>query len=176
MLIAIFAQNLNKKLAKNLLTTGVTILLFLFPILPQIVQGKGFYAYPYKGRKMQISDVSKAILKYAKAGEPLVVWGWMQDYYAETQMPQGTNDNHAIRCFTYSLIDEHRKRYVADIIKNEPPVIVDAVAPTSFMMKEKELYGLDKFPELQKLINERYVLAETVKGNDIYVIKSRFKK
>ncbi|MFN3851087.1 MAG: hypothetical protein ACK4NY_16755 [Spirosomataceae bacterium] len=176
LLIAIFVQNLNKKSAKNLLITGVTTLLFLFPILPQIVQGKEFYAYAYTGRKMQVSDVSKAILKYAKAGEPLVVWGWMQDYYVETQMPQGTNDNHAIRCFTYSLVDEHRKRYVADIIKNEPPVIVDAVAPTSFMMKEKELYGLDKFPELQKLINERYVLAETVKGNDIYVIKSRFKK
>lgn len=166
-----FSQKLETKTFVRIIVTVCTILLFLLPILPSIAKGEEFFRYHHPQRKMELSNVSKAILKYDKSGEYLAVWGWMQHYFVETQMPQATNDNHTIRCFTYSLINEHRKRFLNDLERTKPKVFVDAVAPSSFLMNNKEEFGIQNFPALKKYLDEKYTIVETVDGNDIYLRK-----
>jgi hypothetical protein len=132
--------------------------------------------YPYRGTTLEKSAISKYILKYAKAGQKLAVWGWMPQYYVETQMPQGTCDNHTIRVFQFRLESEHLQRYISDMKRNKPVVFVDAVAESGFWMTNRAYTGFQKLPELSQLIANQYICVDSVQGQYIYIRKDRLAK
>lgn len=169
LLSSIFFSRIRTNIHRNLL-----ILLILIPFMPYILAygiKKQSYQYKFQSLKMPLSAVSKEILKFSYPTDLLVVWGWQIEYYVETQLAQGTADNHSIRCFEFSLTNEHRIRYIENMTRNKPRIFVDAIAPSSFYMKDRKIYGLSNFPELKRIIDTNYKLVSTVNDNRIYVKK-----
>jgi len=118
------------------------------------------------------SEVAKTISEYAQANERMAVWGWMNRYYVETGLIQGTRESHSLRQISKSKQqDYYLKRYVSDLLQNRPVVFVDAVGPKSFYFNERSTQGHEKFPIVRAVIEERYTLVAGIDGVRIYVLE-----
>lgn len=126
-------------------------------------------AYSQQNR---ISPVGKTILKYGNPGEYLVVWGWSCEYYVETQMPQGVNENHSVRsAMKHPLQEVYYQRYLRDLKRTKPKVFVDAITSETLWMNDPKKYGHQNYPALTKYISDNYQLKEEVGGVRIYAAK-----
>lgn len=120
----------------------------------------------------KISPVGKAILNYGKPGDYLVVWGWSCEYYVETQMPQGVNENHSVRsAMKHPLQEVYYQRYLRDLKRTKPKVFVDAITSATLWMNDPEKYGHQNYPALAKYISDNYQLKEEIDGVRIYAVK-----
>ena len=120
----------------------------------------------------ELSPVGQAILKYGKPGDYLVVWGWACQYYVETQMPQGVNENHSVRsAMKHPLQAAYYQRYIQDIKRTRPKVFVDAMTPKTLWMNDPKKYGHQNYPELAQFIADNYTFKEEIKGIKIYALK-----
>jgi hypothetical protein len=120
----------------------------------------------------KISPVGKAILNYGKPGEYLAVWGWSCEYYVETQMPQGVNENHSVRsAMKHPLQEVYYQRYLRDLKRTKPTVFVDAMTTQTLWMNDPKKYGHQNYPELARYISDHYQLKEEINGVRIYAAK-----
>ena len=112
------------------------------------------------------------MLKYGKPGQYLVVWGWNCDYYIETQMPQGVNENHSVRsAMKHPLQATYLKRYLRDLKRTKPAVFADAVTSKTLWMYDAKKYGHQNYPALNQYITQNYVFKEMVDSVRIYARK-----
>lgn len=120
------------------------------------------------------SPIVALVAPYARTGESLCVWGWMNGFYVETGLYQATRSVHS-----EAILHDHghqtyyRERYLADLQRTRPPVFVDAVAPGSFLFEQPEFRHENAFPALGAYIREHYTLAAESLGNRIYVRNDR---
>lgn len=120
--------------------------------------------------RVPVSQVSKLIQQYASPNDRLVIWGWMCRYHVETQMPQGTAENHSERCiYPHPMREIYYKRYLADLKKNTPKVFVDAVGPNSLWLNDRKTQSHEAFPELNALISANYRLVGEVENTRVFV-------
>ncbi|WP_428665042.1 hypothetical protein [Runella sp.] len=149
-----------------MITQGV----YFFYFAVGTVTRTGINKYPTNfSDEAEFSPVSREILKYAKPGEYLVVWGWDCQYYVETQMPQGVNENHSVRsAMEHSLQKTYYQRYVRDIMRTKPAVFVDAMTKTTLWMDDPDKYGHQNYPELAHYIATHYALKATINGVRVY--------
>lgn len=136
------------------------------------------YAYqraPFAFRSFHLSPTAQEIRKLAAPGEDLVVWGWAPQYNVQTQMPQGVDDNHTIRCVMGKDQRIHRARYLKNIQTSQPPVFVDAVGPHSMWLYDRAAYGYETFPELKAYIDRHYRLVGEFEKNRIFARIDRYK-
>lgn len=157
-----------------LLTQGVYFSYFLIGTVTQ----KGINKYPtFISEIKELSPVSRAILQYAQPGEYLVVWGWDCQYYVETQMPQGVNENHSVRsAMEHSLQKIYFQRYIRDMIRTRPTIFVDAITSETLWMDDTARYAHENYPKLAQYISDNYSLKATIKGVRVYVkIKTKLK-
>lgn len=118
-----------------------------------------------------VGPVAREISRLAGPDDCLVVWGWWAEPHVQTGLPQGTRE--AISPFQIIAGPAqayHRRRYLEDLRKNQPRVIVDAVAPvpevTDFF--DRRRFGHETFPALRVLIARDYELAAEIEGVRIY--------
>ena len=119
--------------------------------------------------RVPVSNVSKLILKYAHSSERLVVWGWMCRYHVETQMPQGTAENHSERSiYPHPLRQKYYQRYLNDLKKNQPKVFVDAVG-NSLWLNDRPTQAHEAFPELNDFIKKNYRFVGEIESTRVYL-------
>ena len=120
------------------------------------------------------SEIAKKILKYARPNDMLVVWGWACRYYVETQLAQGTAENHTERCiYEHPMRQNYRDRFMADMNRNRPAIFVDAVGKNSVWVKDPISQGHQNFVELKAFIDSNYALTDSIDEVKIYVLKTR---
>ena len=128
------------------------------------------------GWAVQQSLVSKEVMKYARPGEKLAVWGWRCDYYVQTQMPQGVAENHTIRsAFDHPMLADYQKRYVRDFIRSFPPVFIDAVGSQNLWMDDRKTQGHEILKPLGQFVTTHYTYMGLVNDTRIYVRNDRVK-
>lgn len=136
-----------------------------------------YVSTPTYNRTFPISPVGAAIDQYKQAGDYLVVWGWNCQYYIETQLPQGVAENHTIRSsFEHPLRETYRKRFMENMQRNRPAVVVDAVGKNSYWMQDPATQSYESFPELKAYLERQYVWVGTVDGVRIFVRADRSPK
>ena len=119
--------------------------------------------------RVPVSNVSKLIGQHATSKDRLVVWGWMCRYHVETQMPQGTAENHSERCiYPHPMREKYYQRYLADLEHNRPKVFVDAV-PNSLWLNDRATQAHEAFLELNEFISKNYHLVGEVDRTRVYV-------
>lgn len=122
--------------------------------------------------QVPISDVSKLILKHAKAEQRLVVWGWRCKYHVETQMPQGAAEAHFERCIYSSPVSEkYYQGLLEDLENNQPGVFLDAVGPNSMWLNNVATQSHEAFPELKEWIENNYIFVGEAEATRVYVHK-----
>ncbi|QJD78583.1 hypothetical protein [Spirosoma rhododendri] len=160
-------------------TTAFFLLIFGATTLQRYRIGEPINPYPSDGQggwKVQPSAVSKVVQRYAKPGEPLVVWGWRCDYYVQTQMPQGVAENHSIRsAFAHPMLAEYQQRYVRDFRRSVPPVFVDAVGSQNLWMTDRRTQGHELIKPLGQFVAAHYSLVGLANDARIYVRNDRLR-
>jgi len=169
--IGLFLTQLGRAWRWAILATQMAYFVIFFVKLTATQSAINLYSTGIS-KKNQLSAVGKSILKYGKPGQYLVVWGWNCDYYVETQMPQGVNENHSVRsAMKHPLQAAYLKRYLMDLKRTKPAVFADAVTSKTLWMYDAKKYGHQNYPALNQYIAQNYVFKEMVDSVRIYARK-----
>ncbi len=164
------------------LTVGLCLQISEHFFSPQLLPVRGFVGEYLKTPR---SKVSEAILANASPGEALAVWGWMNQFHAETGLWKATSDQTleylwnvktegvSVSSWMELVPDYFEDLYLADLKRSNPPVFVDAVAPGSFIFNNRASFGYETFPALAEHINSHYSLAGEIDGVRIFLRKDR---
>lgn len=163
------ARNRYNKI-KFYLKTG----LLIFPLLPAIIlafDGNCFIkSILNRNSPCQISCASKVIKRHSVPNDRLVVWGYSNILYVESEMLQGTREP-----FTYLQITESScqnyfiEKFCEDMLTNRPKIFVDAIEKNSFFCEDNQKY--ENCPRVKKIIDECYELKDTTCGVRIFAWK-----
>lgn len=124
--------------------------------------------------KLAENQVVKELKKFTKAGDYMVVWGWQCQYYVEAQLAQGTAENHSERSiFKHALQEKYLSRYLSDLNRTKPAVILDAVGKNSMWVQDKKTQGIENFPALANFIHQHYTLVSDKDDIKLFVRKDR---
>lgn len=152
---------------------GTYALFLLLGLVPQI-QNRVLAAQLQLGHLAEyaanpISDAGRFIRERQKPGQCLAVWGWNAQLHIETGLPQGTREAHsAFQLIHGPLREFYRNRYLRDMTSRLPEWFVDAVGPKRFAFEHRSIDGHETFPELDRLIRERYVMVAELDSMRIY--------
>jgi hypothetical protein len=117
------------------------------------------------------SEVAKKISEYAHPNERMAIWGWMNQYYVETGLVQGTRDPHSYRQISKGKQqDYYLRRYVSDLIQNRPMVFLDAVGPKSFYFNDSAQRH-ENFPTVRVVLEGQYTFVAEIEGVRVYVLR-----
>ena len=124
--------------------------------------------------KLDKSPVVLALKRFTKPGDYMVVWGWQCKYYVEAQLAQGTAENHSERSiYKHPMQEKYLERYLSDLQRTKPAVILDAVGIYSLWVQDKKTQGIDNFPAVADYVHQHYTLVSTVDDVTLYVRKDR---
>ncbi|MCE7067612.1 hypothetical protein [Dyadobacter sp. CY326] len=127
-----------------------------------------------EARTLAQSPVVKALKKYSKAGDFMVVWGWQCVYYVEAQLAQGTAENHSERSiFQHAMRERYKSRYLSDMKRTKPAIVLDAVGKNSSWVQNKKAQGITSYPELFRYVQSNYKLIGDFDDTRLYVRKDR---
>ena len=171
---AFFVYYIQKPSLK-IATAFIPFLIWSVFFIPQTLKKKPLNLYvSTTNHTLQQSEVAKKILEYARPDDMLVVWGWACRYYVETQLAEGTAENHTERCiYEHPMKPNYRKRFIADMLRNRPAVFIDAVGKNSVWVQDTTTQGHQNFPELKDFIASNYTLKATVDEVKIYILNER---
>ncbi len=142
-------------------------------VLPRLTQRLPTQGYIQMLASLPNSRVAAVIARYGQPGEYLGQWGWMPRLHVETQMPHATRDcNSSLQITDAPLGVYFRTNYLADLIRNDPPVFVDTVGPKNFFFRDR-VVAHEWFPELAEFIRGRYTLVADLDSTRIYVRNDR---
>ncbi len=118
--------------------------------------------------------VARQLLRYARPGESVAVWGWLNTCFAETGLRQAIRDaNSTCEILPGPYRRYFRQRYLADLRNAQPPVFVDAIGPDAFKIHDVK-YRHDRwFPELADYVRQNYTLVAEPVGTRLYVRNNR---
>lgn len=148
-------------------------------IVPQVVDRTGkphrYLAQLTSHLAPEDNPVAKEILRYAKPGEPLGMWGWMCRYYVYTGMWQATrHGNSYAETLPTPLQNYFRWRYLHDLQRTRPPVFIDAVGPGNFWFTDRR-DAHESYPELRDFITKEYRQVADINSCRIYVRLDRLR-
>lgn len=120
-------------------------------------------------------EPAKLIRHHRQTGDRLAIWGWNNQLYVETQLPQATRESHSTRQIWESSQRDsyYRPRYMEDLRQNAPAFFVDAVGPDSFFFSDREESAHETFPELRAHLAAHYVLIEDFGALRVYFRRDR---
>ncbi len=124
-----------------------------------------FMAYTHKTRP----PLTFTLLKLARPGDLLAVWGWTNELYVETGLRQATRDAHIGPLFETGRMKEYfQERYLADFLDHRPALFVDTVGIHSLTFNAPEFRHEHSFPALGAAVAADYTLVATVQTSRIY--------
>ena len=124
--------------------------------------------------KLAENPVVKELKKFTKPGDYMTVWGWQCQYYVEAQLAQGTAENHSERSiFKHPLQEKYLSRYLSDLNRTKPVVILDAVGKNSLWVQDKKTQGIENFPALANFVHQHYTLVSDKNDIKLFVRKDR---
>ena len=123
---------------------------------------------------LQRTGVADEILKHARGGERLGIWGWGPRFWIQTGLVQATRDGNTSRQIDGSQSRaRYRERYLSDLVQSRPPVFIDAVGGDNFIYHDRRASGHETFGELNDYIGANYRQVADVEGTRIYVRRDR---
>jgi hypothetical protein len=117
-----------------------------------------------------VRNAGRHLRSLAQTGDSLTVWGWCAELHVYSGLPQGTREAH-----TQWLIDPvpqreyYRQRFLADLARNRPRFIADAVGPHRFNYTDRSTAGHETFPPFAALMAEHYQFIGELDGVRLYV-------
>ncbi|SKC10797.1 hypothetical protein [Dyadobacter psychrophilus] len=125
-------------------------------------------------RTLAQSPVVSALKKYSKTDDYMAVWGWQCAYYVEAQLLQATAENHSERSiFLHPMQEKYKSRYLSDIERTKPAIVLDAVGKNSMWVQNKKAQGIESYPALFQYIRSNYKFIGDFDDTRLYVRNDR---
>lgn len=171
MLQAAFSRSLQKTHA---LLLSLFFILFIYNNSHRFTLENQFLrSAPYYGERC-LTKTSRIIRQLAPNGGSMVVWGWMDLYYVETGLGQGTRENNP-NVLLLNEFDDFKdyylKGYLERMEETRPEVILEAMAPHTFLYKNRKASGIDTIPEIKAYVDRNYKLYGEVEKMRLFVRK-----
>jgi hypothetical protein len=146
--------------------------LLIYAILPAIIfvsDGNCYIKYILKPvSPVKISNTAVILKKYSKPNDRLAVWGYMNIFYVEAELIQGTREPMSYLQITNGSKQEYFiNNYCKDIKENKPVLFVDAVGEKSLFYQDYSQRH-ESFPAIKELVNEYYEFIDSVDNVRIY--------
>lgn len=161
------------------------ILIFIFSIfiVSLIFENFKFYSKKFvhsNFKQNKLHFYSPNILEYLKleSDEKIIIWGWKPEIYLLSNLSPASRDTINQKQIDFkSNRDYFRKRFIDDLNKNKPALVIDYVKPKAYMFTNKNS-NVNSFPELKKILKNKYVkfLNENSNCPDFYMQKIKSKK
>lgn len=127
------------------------------------------------------SSVAPVLLRYAKPGDSMAIWGWANNLHAITGIRPATRFiGTAYVTHPSPQYDRHRKLFLEDLKKDKPRLFVDAIDEFRWPgWPPGALARHDMLPELSEWVRREYSLVDSVRTDPerlpvlIYVRKDR---
>jgi hypothetical protein len=155
------------------IVSGLSLALWVVPFVYKTLKHQPINQYlSTTSHSVVKSDVAKKILEFANPDtDRMTVWGWACRYHVQTQLPQAAAESHTERAiFGHPIRDKYRARYIKNLQENKPRIFLDAVGTSSLWVQDKPTQGYESFPELKKLIDQRYTCVDTIDDVRIFVL------
>lgn len=171
LIFEVFSQHRDKILKYTKYYFVVTVVI---PVIIFAIDGNCYirdYLTNYSHKN--ISNISAAIKKYTRPDDKLAVWGYLNSIYIESELIQATREPNSYLQITESPMQNYfTEKYCQDILTNKPPVFVDAVGKNCYFYYDY-FQRYENFPAVKELINNNYVLKDTIDDVRIFVRKDK---
>jgi len=144
-------------------------LFYFFPLLVlwnTVLSRKTWYSGVIGYLYPELTYTAQFVVEETDDDDYIVVWGfgWMQNLYVYANRKSGTANVDIERLFpTYaSYPSKNIDLYISDIKRNKPKLIIDVVAPLSYVFIDRETHGLEKHPQVWPAICNDYTLYCTL--------------
>jgi hypothetical protein len=118
----------------------------------------------------ELTDPNAATLRrFIEPRRSVAIWGWMPQYLVYTRSIMGTRD--AISQFQIearALRPYYRERYLADVQRNRPDFVLEAIGASDFAFHDEASEGIGSFPPLAAYVRQNYELAFTSDAIRLY--------
>lgn len=95
-----------------------------------------------------------------RAGDSLLVWGWMPQWYVWAGLPPAVRSAVSYNELEPGRLQPYfRRRFLSDFQSLPPAMILDAVTGQSFGLNDPNKAGIARFPELAAIVASDYVQA-----------------
>ena len=117
-----------------------------------------------------VKEAGQILRARAKPGDRLTVWGWRPELYVHSGLAQGTRDAVTVwQIAVFSRQAYYIQRFLADLAKNRPRFLADAIGPRGFGYPDRALHGHESLPPLRDLIQRHYDYLGETDGIRLYV-------
>lgn len=121
--------------------------------------------------------LARFLKPFIRPGDTMTVWGWACTYHVQTQIPQGTREGHTERQMLHNQLQPYFRERFLDNLKHELPVFfIDAVGEGCFRFTNRNLFGHDRWTELQTIVNGHYLQIGEEENVRIYLRLDRLKE
>lgn len=169
---AVFRLNASRTLSPVIALAAAAAITVL-PILTQRLKGPILLPGTrqlQRAQQLPHSRVTLALLNFARPGDRIGVWGWLNSCYSEAGFRQatrsGTSESEIV---PGPYRDYFRARYLADLKRNLPRVFIDVSVTSPLLPFPGSLRHDRIFPELAAFIRQHYTLAGVIDGDPIFV-------
>lgn len=112
-------------------------------------------------------EISKIILSLTRPGDSIVVWGWEEKINVYTNLKSATAQNNIERIINNKYKSKNVDNYLNDIKKNSPKLIIDVVAPGSYIFTDSNSkYSLSNQKKIFPYIQDHYQLYCKINKGD----------
>ena len=118
---------------------------------------------------------AKILRALTSAREPLVIWGWADHLYQQSDLYPGTRypSIYVVQQMN-PYIDYFRNQFVSDFIKSKAPVFIDAIGKDRFGGSDRSRDGHETIPALFEEVKANYILLVDIENIRIYVRNDRW--
>ncbi len=115
----------------------------------------------------------RLVSHFAKAGDPVAIWGWAPELYVLTDTLPATREPQTPYQMTLGgpQLPYYRRRYLEDLQLHPPKAFVDAVGPSQFRYTDRATDGFETFPELREYVSNNFYLAGDIDGVRVFARK-----
>lgn len=171
------AENSDFANPASLLRNMVFFSFLLLTLAPQVydrvVSWNRFAGFAREHWESPLSRAARFVLKRARPGDTMAMWGWNPHLLVEVQMPHGTREAHsANQLMQWSMTGFFLDRYLLDLKQRNPTWFVDSVGPGAFVFKNRATSAHETIPELRAWISAHYELVAELRGKRIYRLRT----
>ncbi|SDT96009.1 4-amino-4-deoxy-L-arabinose transferase [Verrucomicrobium sp. GAS474] len=135
------------------------------------------YANHYRGtvaaslvRAGAPSPLAALLRAEARPGDRLAIWGWGPEIAVESGLPLGTREPEThIAVKPGPRQEAYRARFLGDLERNRPRFFLDSTGPANFFYSDRQRFGPETFPALDRHLAAQYRLREEIGGMRLYV-------
>ena len=126
-----------------------------------------------------ISNIAKEIKKYTHPNEKMIIWGWVEIYFVESELTMGgifSFPSNVMKCNPNSESGIEQMNDLKNQFEiNKPVIFLDAVSHQSASFSDSSRYRVEHFPIVGDYLHRNYTVVFESDERRVFVRNDRLK-